>query len=116
MSSRKYLAALGVAVATFVAFGLRGAAADDDDSERARLVEQIDDKLGDVADKVSGARSDDGDDRIQEAESVASEVSRLVEQLDRVKGDDDRARRIVDRYPAYLRRFDAAARTLSVRK
>src|SRR5262249_51871384 len=102
MRAKTYVAL--VLVFATAAARLREAVADDE-WDRARLIEEIDDKLGDVADKVSDARSEERSDRIEDARRLAEEVGRKVESLDGVKGDDDRARRIVDHYPDYLRRF-----------
>ncbi|HTJ44021.1 MAG TPA: hypothetical protein VL463_18070 [Kofleriaceae bacterium] len=84
----------------------------DDESDRNDLERKIDDKLGEVANDLGHASSASSSSDIEEAVRDADELKDTIRDLDRVKGDDDRAKNIVDRYPDYIRSLDDAARAM----
>jgi hypothetical protein len=116
MRIRDWVAVLVLVVLAVVGgLGVRQALASGDD-DRARIIEQINDKLGGLADRIERVVSAfDGRD-VDESLRIADELERLFSDLDRVKGDDDRAKHIVDYYPGYLRAFRAAAASLRTLK
>jgi hypothetical protein len=80
----------------------------DDESDRRGLLNDIDSRLGSAYSELSGVRSDADDGDIRDADNYVDQVRDLVSRLDRVKGDDARAREVVDRYPGYVDKFKRA--------
>ncbi|HEX5058148.1 MAG TPA: hypothetical protein VFV99_02255 [Kofleriaceae bacterium] len=111
MSSKVVVLIAGVVVGGLLVGDQRAHA--DDDSDRADLIRNIDDRIKSMASELSGFDSDRDNGDLNDALSYAREVRDLVGRLDRVKGSDSRANDIVDKYPRYLDGFDAAAKFLS---
>jgi hypothetical protein len=88
----------------------------DSDSDRNDLIRNIDDKVSNIADKLSGFDSRRDYDYAEDALSYARDVRDLVSKLDSVKGDDSRANNIVSRYPGYIDSFRDATRYLKKMK
>ncbi len=99
------LPAAAVVVAVSLAFA-------DDESDRRGYLSDIENKLGYTASELSGVKSDSGDGRIRNAERYVDEVRDLVNRLSGVKGDDSKAREVVDRYPGYIEKFKRATEAL----
>lgn len=103
------------AIAGLVAAGVAAVAfADDasDASDRARYLQDIDSKLSSAASSVSGLKSDSNDGDLSYADRYVEEVRDLVGRLSYVKGDDSKAREVVDRYPGYIDRYKRASEAL----
>jgi hypothetical protein len=98
-----------LAAAAVVAVSLAFA---DDAADRQDYIRDIDSKLGNTASELSGLKSESGDGKIRNAERYVDEVRDLVSRLDRIKGDDSKAREIVDRYPGYIEKFKRASAAL----
>lgn len=80
----------------------------DDESDRRSYLSEIESKLGSAASELSGVKSDSDDGDMRDAEGYIDQVRDLVSRLDRVKGDDSKAREVVDRYPGYVDKFKRA--------
>lgn len=92
-----------------VVFGLFASIAlADDESDRRGYLGEIDAKLGAAASELAGAKSDTDDGDLRDADGYVDQVRDLVSRLEAVKGDDSRAREVVDRYPAYIEKFKRA--------
>lgn len=104
-----------VVLALLVAMVARNAIADDE-SDRKELIEDIDDKVEDMSDELSGFASDSDAGDLDDALSYAREVADMVSRLDRVKGGDSRAGKIVSNYPGYISQFRDAAKNLKREK
>jgi hypothetical protein len=61
-------------------------------------------------------RSDSDDGDIRDADGYVDQVRDLVSRLDRVKGDDSKAREVVDRYPGYIDKYRRASAALRSQK
>lgn len=104
------LTALGVAaIAATLAFA-------DDASDRDGYLRDIESKLSSAASELSGVRSDSDDGDIRDADGYVDQVRDLVSRLDRVKGDDSKAREVVDRYPGYIDKYRRASAALRSQK
>lgn len=77
----------------------------DDASDREGYLKEIDLKLEAAASKLSRARSDSDDGSIRDAESYIDQVRDLVGRLERIKGDDAKAKEISDRYRFYAAEY-----------
>jgi hypothetical protein len=88
----------------------------DEESDRKELIEDIDEKVEDIGDELSGFESDSDVGDLDDAISYAREVLDLVGRLDRVKGSDSRAESIVRYYPGYVEQFREGARHLKKMK
>lgn len=88
----------------------------DDESDRKELIADIDEKVEDVSDELSGFASDSDVGDLDDALSYAREVADMVSRLDRVKSGDSRAERIVSYYPGYISQFREAAKNLKREK
>lgn len=99
------LVAAGVAAVAF---------ADDatDAADRARYLQDIESKLSAAASSVSGLKSDSNDGDLSYADRYIEEARDLVGRLSYVKGDDSKAREVVDRYPGYIDRYKRASEAL----
>ena len=99
------LVAAGVAAVAF---------ADDatDAADRARYLQDIESKLSAAASLVSGFKSDSNDGDLSYADRYIEEARDLVGRLSYVKGDDSKAREVVDRYPGYIDRYKRASEAL----
>ena len=84
----------------------------DDASDRASYLSEIDSKLGYAASELSGVKSDSDDGDVRDADGYIDQVRDLVGRLDRVKGDDSKARDVVDRYPGYIDKYKRASTAL----
>lgn len=84
----------------------------DDASDRDGYLRDIDSKLGYAASELSGVKSDSDDGDVRDADGYINDVRDLIGRLDRVKGDDSRAREVVDRYPGYLDKYQRASAAL----
>ena len=84
----------------------------DDASDRASYLSEIDSKLGYAASELSGVKSDSDDGDVRDADGYIDQVRDLVGRLDRVKGDDSKAREVVDRYPGYIDKYKRASCTV----
>ena len=84
----------------------------DDASDRASYLSEIDSKLGYAASELSGVKSDSDDGDVRDADGYIDQVRDLVGRLDRVKGDDSKAREVVDRYPGYIDKYKRASTAL----
>jgi hypothetical protein len=84
----------------------------DDESDRGDLEHRISDKLDAVAASLGKVASASSSSDVDDAQRTMGEVGDLVNQLDRVKGDDDTAKNIAGRYPDYIRSFKEAASAL----
>lgn len=93
---------------TLVAGVAASVAIADADSDRRDLLRAIDDKIVSVASELSGVKSDSDDGDIRDADGYSDQVRDLVGKLDSIKGDDSKAREVVDRYPGYVDRFKRA--------
>lgn len=76
-----------------------GLALADEESDRKELIEDIDEKVEDIGDEISGFESDSDVGDLDDALSYARDVKDLVGKLERVKGSDSRADTIVRYYP-----------------
>lgn len=81
----------------------------DDESDRRSILSAIESKLGSAASELSDVKSDSDDGDIRDADGYIDQVRDLIGRLDRVKGDDSRAREVVDRYPGYIERYRKAS-------
>jgi hypothetical protein len=80
----------------------------DDESDRRGLLSDIDARLSSAYSELSGVRSDSDDGDIRDADNYVEQVRDLVSRLDRVKGDDAKAREVADKYPGYVEKFKRA--------
>lgn len=106
------LALAGLAIVVLI--GARARA--DDASDRESYLREIDGKLDSASSELAGVESDSDDGDIRDAESYVTQTRDLVSRLERVKGDDTRARTVVDRYPGYIDAFVLASQQLKVLK
>ena len=83
---------LAVVVGLFASIALA-----DDESDRRGYLGEIDAKLGAAASELAGAKSDTDDGDLRDADGYVDQVRDLVSRLEAVKGDDSRAREVVDR-------------------
>jgi hypothetical protein len=105
---------IGVALTGLLVAG--GAAFGDDDSDRADLLRNIDDRVDRMANKLSGFDSDRDASDLEDALRLASEVREMAQKLERVRGSDSRASEIASRYPGYVDTFRESARYLKKMK
>lgn len=98
------LLAAGAVVAASLAFA--------DAAQREGYLRDIDSRLASAASELSGVKSDSDDSDIRDADSYIDQVRDLVSRLDGVKGDDSKAREIVDRYPGYVEKYKRASAAL----
>jgi hypothetical protein len=84
----------------------------DDESDRRGLLSDIDARLSSAYSELSGVRSDSDDGDIRDADGYVDQVRDLVSRPDRVKGDDAKAREVVDKYPGYSDKFKRASAVL----
>jgi hypothetical protein len=103
---------LFVSLFTACALLATGPARADDASERRELLDDIDDKLADVQSKVDRFHAESDARKLDDAERLVAEVKSLVSRLERVKGDDPKAKEVVDRYPRHVERFKSASEML----
>lgn len=101
----RWLGLLLLTAAVVVAASLAFA---DDASDREGYIRDINSNLGSAASELSGVKSDSDDGDIRDADGYIDRVRDLVGRLDGVKGDDSKAREIVDRYPGYIEKFKRA--------
>lgn len=83
-----------------------------DEDERRRLLEEIDEFLEDTAGDLDGLESDSSASDVDRAIDRVERVKDRARALERVAGDDARAREIGSRYPGYADRFRDAALAL----
>lgn len=102
-----------ILLALVVAVAARPSFADDaSDRERDNYLREIDSKLESAASELSGFESDSDASDLDDAANYVGQVRSLVGQLDRVKGDDSKAREVVDRYPRFISDYETAAKEL----
>ncbi|MBX3161388.1 MAG: hypothetical protein KF773_35835 [Deltaproteobacteria bacterium] len=99
-----------------VGWALRGPAVADDASDRAGYLNEIGTNLNDAASRLSSAASASDDGYLRTAENHIDKVRELVGRLNDKKGDDARAKDVVDRYPRYVTELQSAARELRTLK
>ncbi|MEZ4401312.1 MAG: hypothetical protein R3B06_14900 [Kofleriaceae bacterium] len=99
------LAVAGAAVAGSIALA-------DDASDRDSYLRDIASKLSYAASELSGLKSDSDDGDARDADGYIDQVRDLVSRLDRVKGDDSKAREVADRYPGYIEKYQRASAAL----
>jgi hypothetical protein len=99
------IAIAGAALATSLALA-------DDASDRDNYIRDIDSRLSSAASELSGVKSDSDDGDIRDADGYIDQVRDLVSRLSGVKGDDSKARDIVDRYPGYIDKWKSASAAL----
>ncbi len=80
----------------------------DDESDRKQLIEQIDNLLSGMSDDLGRVAGDSGTSYIEYALRKADSLKEKLSQLDRVKGDDSKARDMVSYYPGYVDKFKDA--------
>lgn len=102
-----------VPVAVTVIAGLVRA---DDESDRRQLVEQVDTLLAGMSDDLGRVYGDSGTSYIDYALRKADTLKEKLSQLDRVKGDDSKAREMASYYPGYVDKFKGAANNLRLMK
>lgn len=95
-------AAVSVPFVLAVAAGLVLA---DDESDRRNLLSQIDSKLEYAANELYNLERKSDSSDVDDAQNYVNEVARLVDDLERVKGDDSTASRVVSYYPDYIKDF-----------
>ena len=95
---------------------LAGYVAADDESDRRDLLSQIDTKLDAAAHELYSFERESDASNIDDAQSDVSAVKELVENLERVKGDDSTANRVADNYPDYIDAFHDASEALRALK
>jgi hypothetical protein len=88
----------------------------DDESDRKSLIYEIDGLLRDAADYLRNAGTSTSTSEVDSARDRTSRVRDKLSSLDRAKGDDDKARSYVSRYPRYLEDFDRASQSLKAQK
>jgi len=104
-SHRRAIAAM---VIILIGGALLSLALADDESDRRSLLSDIDARLSSAYSELSGVRSDSDDGDIRDADNYVDQIRDLVSRLDRVKGDDSKAREVVDKYPGYVEKFKRA--------
>jgi len=92
-----------------VAAAIASMAVADEASDRDGYLRDIDSKLSSAVSELSGVKSDSDDGDVRDADGYIEQVRELVSRLDRVKGDDGKAREVVDRYPGYIDRYRRAS-------
>lgn len=102
-----------VPVAVTIVAGLVRA---DDESDRRQLVEQVDNLLAGMSDDLGRVYSDSGTSYVDYALRKADTLKDKLSQLDRVKGDDSKAREMASYYPGYVDKFKDAANNLRLMK
>jgi len=102
---------LGFVIVALFAFPAQSIHADAE-SDRRRLIDEIDDQLEEAADDLRDLPSASDARPVEAALGYVSKVERLVDDLDDVKEDDSTARDIVDDYPDYIREFRTTAAEL----
>lgn len=80
------------------------------------LYSAMDGQLSEIASYLNDLEGDSGTSDIDSAERKADELSRNVEQLDRIRGQDGEARRRVELYRNILRAFSEAVKHLRILK
>lgn len=88
----------------------------DDESDRRSLVQEIDGLLRDAADYLRNAGTSTSTSEVDSARDRVARVRDKLSSLDRVKGDDDKAKSYVSRYPRYLEDFDRASQAFKAQK
>ncbi|MBX3155847.1 MAG: hypothetical protein KF773_07600 [Deltaproteobacteria bacterium] len=104
--------AVSVVVVVSAVLAMARFASADADSDRVALIRSIDDRIGNIADKLSSFESRRDFSNADDALSYAREVRENVDKLANVKGSDSRAAEIVSRYPGYIDAFREATRYL----
>jgi hypothetical protein len=100
--------AIAAMVVILIGGALLSLALADDESDRRSLLSDIDARLSSAYSELSGVRSDSDDGDIRDADNYVDQIRDLVSRLDRVKGDDAKAREVVDKYPGYVEKFKRA--------
>ena len=104
---RGVVAVVALAIGLVVAIAHAG-----EDDDRRRLIDEIDDLLDDAADDLDGLVTDSSSSDLDRALDRVSRVKDRAKELERIQGDDARARDIASRYPASADRFRDAATSL----
>ncbi|MBK9032141.1 MAG: hypothetical protein IPL61_12615 [Myxococcales bacterium] len=83
-----------------------------DEDDRRRLVDEIDDLLEDTAGDLDGFASESSVSDLDRALDRTGRVKDKARELERVQGDDSKARDMASRYPGYADHFREAAASL----
>jgi hypothetical protein len=103
---------LFVSLFTACALLATGPARADDASERREILDKIDDNLAEVQSELDQLYNASDARKLDKAESLVDAVKSLVSRLERVEGDDPKAKEVVDRYPRHIERFKSASEML----
>ncbi|MCB9545177.1 MAG: hypothetical protein H6706_04705 [Myxococcales bacterium] len=88
----------------------------DEESDRRRAISDAERLVQDIASALSGLAGSSGDSGIGRAASNANRLESSLRDLDRVKGNDSKAREMVSRWPRYCDQVEAAGRPLRTLK
>lgn len=91
---------------------LRGPARAGEEDDRRRLIDEIESTLREVAGDLDGLAGDSSSSDVDRALDRTSRVRDKLRDLERVQGDDSKAREMVSRYPGYIDKFREAAQAL----
>ncbi len=93
-----------------VSFAVVARAGEEDD--RRRLLDEIDDLLDDTASDLDGFVGESSTSDLDHAIERVDRVKDRARELERVQGDDSKAREVASRYPGYADHFREAATSL----
>ena len=88
-------------------------AEDEDATQRAQLIEAINNEVTTIARQLERSRDDDTDDTIQIAIRQTDGMAENIDHLKNVKGDDSTANAVIDHYPGYIDAFLESAKALA---
>lgn len=83
-----------------------------EEDDRRRLLEEIDDLLEDTAGDLDGFASESSTSDLDRAIDRTARVRDKARELERIQGDDSKARDVASRHPSYADRFRDAANSL----
>lgn len=96
-----------LAVASVAVFARAG-----EEDDRRKLIDEIDDLLEDAASDLDGFASESSVSDLDRALDRTGRVKDKARELERVQGDDSKARDMASRYPGYADHFREAATSL----
>ena len=109
-TNRRSLAVAMVSLLVVASFSGRLGAGEEDD--RRRLLDEIDDLLEDTAGDLDGFANESSTSDLDRALDRTGRVKDKARELERIHGDDSKAREVASRYPSYADRFRDAVNNL----